>query len=314
MKVPRRGVLNFIDKVQESLSDQVEPVGLDVRASLEPSSVVAAGQVLKLTGLGTAVPATGSDVSHAIVLSGDEQRVLAKLVGIVPASTSASAGEPVTPVNPAEGETSEDTGEGVSHFEPVSATLATVIVGDAQKTVANPTGYAIDASSVFFNGSSPLEIHESVAIADPFTDSSAAPTSTIVSGYSSADKVNRTSVTIGSGGETVVLWFPVWVPADFASLFNGSAAPAFWIRYKATGSGMVTMAFVDSANSAHAGSAAAAAANYTTTSLLYAVVGSSTITRLTLCWLKVTIAGGVGNVIQVENIAQMRYQTRRDFN
>ena len=305
LKVPKPGVLNYIEKVQEALGEQVETVGKDVRVAVIPSEDAEAGRTLTLTG------PTEADLSdetpvHAIVAVGDSDGILAKLVGIaVGVDVVASPGTPITPGSGGFGLPGE--------FSPISDSSTPVLSGDAERSVSNPTGFAIDEEAVLFIGTGSLLIHESVSVADPFIDSSAAGGSTILSGYSSTDKVVRTSVTISGGGETVVLWFPVWIPAEYASLFNGADAPTFWVRYKATGSGTVTLAFVDSAVAAHAGSPAAAASNYTTTSLLYASLSTSVITRLTLCWLKVTIAGGAGDVIQVESMLGFRYQQRKEY-
>lgn len=298
LTIPKAGVQDFAPTLLESLSDAVEVVGLDVRLPVTPASVVVSGVLLKLTGPEDADEAGVGERVSAVAAYVAGGRVLASLIGVVSASVAADPGDGVVPG---------------AVFAPAGSEDAEPVVADQSRSASQLGGFVVDGSSILFDGTEPLMIHDAAVAADAIADEDSGTSSRPVTTYDPTDKLVRSRVTIGAPGEMITLWFPVWIPADFGSFYPGVGAPVFSVRYKATGAGSVTMTFIDSLGVSHAAAPESGDTAYTEVMIGYGTVSVATVTPLTLCWVTVLIEGSVTNVIDVENMLRIRYQKRGQF-
>lgn len=302
---PAPGLLTPTARTQAFLGN--EELGLGLR--VVGNGIASEGEVLSFSGDGGLTPAIAGRRVSAVGIASDGQVALGSMLGFITAPVAPPGDEDyliiLKEVQPGK---SVMTGGESAPFGQINTIEATPLQADDERTVTNPTGYAVDEETVFFDGASPLSVHRGLGIAAYELDVSGI-TGTVTEGWDSTSKSSELLYSSNGIGEILRVYLPILLPANFETWNNGETA-SIWLRFKGA-SGSVLSATLQ----AVMGSPVTANGDGTwkRMEIPFSYLAQTDFGIGGIYWLTVEVTCPNKDAVEIEAAVHYRYQPVRDY-
>lgn len=303
LRMPSPAVLDFQDRVQEAVGDQVEVLGKNMRLVLPSDEVLVAGDLVAL-GAGEAsndmIASFADSIANGMVLAQSGSSVMLDMLAL--------RGDSQESLSPGLGVVS---GAAIERASPYGVEAVPIGANNTgTRTVQSQIGHAITASAMLVDGTQPLVVYPGFLTRQAF---SLYPLRS-VNGWDNSNKRTRIRTTIGPAetSDTHAIVWPIPIPANFGSFDIGDANP-FQFKFRGQlSSGAVLANFIDSDGVEWPGTTQTGT-TWHAYSFPYSLIASAAIRPRTICYLELEVTAAVAGWVEVESNAHVRYAPRRAY-